>query len=422
MMKSEEWQKISELLEAALDLEPVERREFCARIGANSPDLQREVESLLACENDVELFLASPSVAFSTALFVDEDAPDALLGQQIGAYRIEREIGFGGMGAVYSATRNDGKFEQKVAVKMLKRELNTAAIRRRFQHEQQILAALEHANIARLLDTGTTGDGIPYLVMEYVAGEPINDFCERENLGLNERLKLFRTVCAAVSFAHQNLIVHRDLKPSNILVTRDGTPKLLDFGIAKLLSADSENSNAHTVTNLGAMTPEYASPEQIRGEQVTTATDVYSLGVILYELLTTRRPFELKTRNVKEILQAVCETEPTAPSRSIADSGIQSSETENTLLLSEKKTARVKYKTNPKSTIRNQKSLKGDLDNIVLKALKKTRRADILQSSNLVKIFAAISRACRLQRVPTLFHIAPKNLLPDTNSACLPPH
>ncbi|MEP6903086.1 MAG: serine/threonine-protein kinase [Actinomycetota bacterium] len=367
-MESEEWQKITELLEAALDLEPAKRREFCARIGATSPELQREVESLLACETDAEPFLASPAVAFSTALFIDEDAPDALVGQQLGAYRIEREIGFGGMGAVYLATRNDGKFAQAVAVKMLKRELNTAAIRRRFQQEQQILAALDHPNIARLLDTGKCADGVPFLVMEFVAGEPINEFCERENLGLHERLKLFRTVCAAVSFAHQNLIVHRDLKPSNILVTKDGTPKLLDFGIAKLLTPEFEDSNAHTVTNLGAMTPEYASPEQIRGETVTTASDVYSLGVILYELLSAHRPFELKTKNAKEILQIIGDTEPIRPSEAIGS--LKTAKDDK--ITAENINPKTKHlTTNPKSKIQNPKSLKGDLDNIVLKALKK---------------------------------------------------
>ena len=370
-MKSEEWQKITELLEAALDLEPAERLGFCAAIGAKSPELRSEVESLLAIEIESENFLASPNVAFSTALFVDDDAPDALLGQQIGNYRIVREIGFGGMGAVYLATRSDGKFEQTVAVKMLKRELNTAAIRRRFQHEQQILAALEHPNIARLLDTGRSSDGVPYLVMEFVAGEPVNEFCERENLNLTEKLKVFRTICAAVIFAHQNLIVHRDLKPSNILVTKDGTPKLLDFGIAKLLNPEDADSNAHTVTDLGAMTPEYASPEQIRGETVTTASDVYSLGVILYELLTAHRPFELKTKSAREILRVVCETEPVAPSRSIWDLGFGMADSKETAPSNGVKTERTKHKTNPKSQIPNPKLLKGDLDNIVLKALKK---------------------------------------------------
>jgi serine/threonine protein kinase len=370
-MKSDEWQKITELLEAALDLEPGERREFCARIGAESPELQREVESLLAFETDAEPFLASPAVAFSTALYIDEDASGALAGQQIGSYLIEREIGFGGMGAVYLATRNDGKFVQQAALKMLKRELNTAAIRRRFEHEQQILATLEHPHIARLLDTGTTADGVPFLVMEYVAGVPVNEFCENENLNLTEKLKLFRTICAAVSFAHQNLIVHRDLKPSNILVTKEGTPKLLDFGIAKLLTTEFECSNAHTITNLGAMTPEYASPEQIRGETVTTASDVYSLGVILYELLTAHRPFELKTKSAREILQAVGETEPVAPSDAISDFGFRISDFKATLPSTDKSTGHGKHQTNPKSQIPNPKSLKGDLDNIVLKALKK---------------------------------------------------
>ncbi len=370
-MNPDEWQKITELLDAALDLEPAERREFCAQIGLTSPAIQREVESLLACEDDAESFLVSPAVAFSTALFIDEDAPNALVGQQIGAYQIEREIGYGGMGAVYLATRNDGKFAQQVAVKMLKRELNTQAIRRRFEHEQQILSKLEHPNIARLLDTGTTADGVPFLVMEYIAGEPVNEFCGQANLGLTDKLKLFRTICAAVTFAHQNLIVHRDLKPSNILVTKDGTPKLLDFGIAKLLTPEFENSDAHTVTNLGAMTPEYASPEQIRGETVTTATDVYSLGVILYELLTTHRPFELKTKGAKEIWRAVCETEPIAPSRSISDFRLRISDSSQTSPSNAKNTERTKLQTNPKSKIQNPKSLRGDLDNIVLKALKK---------------------------------------------------
>ncbi len=172
--------------------------------------------------------------------------------------------------------------------------MNTAALRRRFQHEREILASLEHPNIARLLDAGTTNDQIPYIAMEYVEGVPIDDYCNKHNLDLNERLDLFRKVCAAVNFAHQNLVVHRDLKPSNILVTEAGLPKLLDFGISKILSSKYEQQNSATVTRLGAMTPGYASPEQLQGKSVTTATDIYSLGVILYELLSGYRPFESK--------------------------------------------------------------------------------------------------------------------------------
>ena len=218
------------------------------------------------------------------------------------------------MGAVYLAKRTDGKFEQKVALKLLKREMNTAAFRRRFQQEREILASLEHPNIARLLDAGTTDDKIPYLAMEYVEGLPIDDYCNKNNLDLNQRLDLFRKVCAAVDFAHRNLVVHRDLKPSNILVNEDGTPKLLDFGISKIFSNEFEQINSATVTKLGVMTPSYASPEQFQNKSVTTATDIYSLGIILYELLSGHRPFEAKENDLKEIYKAVIELDPPLPS------------------------------------------------------------------------------------------------------------
>lgn len=363
-MNSENWQKVEELLNAALEIEPQERRKFLAEIGTE--DLRREVESLLVGESEAEKFLASPVVAFSANFFDDDDTPDALINQTIGNYKIVGELGRGGMGAVYLGERIDGKFEQNVAVKLLKRELNTADIRRRFARERQILAALAHPNIARLLDAGTTEDGLPYLVMEYVEGVPIDEFCDIQNLDLNERLELFRTVCEAVAFAHRNLIVHRDLKPSNILVNKDGAPKLLDFGISKLLTPEFEAESAHTVTKLGAMTPEYASPEQLRGESVTTATDVYSLGAILYELLTAHRPFELKKHSAEEIIRAVCETEPTAPSAALnAERGMRNAESKP----GEKITNQNKQKTVPHSGFRIPRS--GDLDNIVLKALKK---------------------------------------------------
>ncbi len=386
-MKAEEWGKITELLEAALDLEPARRREFCSQIGAKSPELQREIESLLACENDAEQFLASPNVAFSTALFIDEDAPDTLAGQQIGVYRVEREIGHGGMGAVYLATRADGKFSQRVALKLLKREMNTAELRRRFQQEREILASLEHPNIARLLDAGTTDDKIPYLAMEYVEGVPIDEFCSSQQLDLNQRLILFKKVCSAVNFAHRNLIVHRDLKPSNIFVTADGTPKLLDFGISKILSAEFENVSPATVTKLGALTPTYASPEQLRGESVTTATDIYSLGVILYEILSGHRPFEKQENSLKEIYHAVTEKEPPPPSYLIASisKSFKKATVAKTVVKNENvadlstivqnfdsRTESNKFQnTAPNKINLSSNSLRGDLDNIVLKALRK---------------------------------------------------
>src|SRR5688572_24778792 len=260
-MTPEKWRKVEDLLNAALEIEPSNRRGFLDHIGAE--DLRREVESLLASEIGADGFLTCGAIALAADLFDKDEAADALVGQNIGNYKIVGELGRGGMGAVYLAQRDDGKFQQKVAVKLLKSELNTADIRRRFHREQQILAALAHPNIARLLDAGTTADGLPFLVMEYIEGLPIDEFCKRESLDLKKRLEIFRTVCEAVSFAHRNLIVHRDLKPSNILITKDHIPKLLDFGISKLLTPEFEAESAHTVTNLGVMTPAYASPEQL---------------------------------------------------------------------------------------------------------------------------------------------------------------
>ncbi|MBC7910217.1 MAG: serine/threonine protein kinase [Pyrinomonadaceae bacterium] len=356
-MNSDTWQQVEDLLNDALELEPASRRKFLEGISAD--DLRREVESLLDAESGAEEFLASPAVALSASFFIEEDLPDALAGQKIGSYKIVRELGRGGMGAVYLGERDDGKFSQRAAIKLLKRELNTADIRRRFAHERQILSRLEHPNIARLLDAGTTDDGLPFLVMEYVEGMPVDSFCAETNLSLHGRLQLFRIVCETVAFAHRNLVIHRDLKPSNILVTRDGVPKLLDFGISKLLTPDFLDDSEHTVTKLGAMTPEYASPEQLRGESVTTATDVYSLGVILYELLTTHRPFEFKKQNTEEIIHAVCTTDPQKPSEALTR---DKDEPDNKTKDQRPKTKDQLFKT---------QTLKGDLDNIALKALKK---------------------------------------------------
>ena len=354
-MNQEKRQKVKELLITALEIEPENRQKFLDEIGAD--DLRREVQSLLDAEKKAK-FLTFGAMKLAGDLFVEDESRDGLVGLKIGNYKIVGELGRGGMGAVYLAQRDDGKFRQQVAVKFLKRELNTADIRRRFSRERQILAALEHPNIARLLDAGTTDDGLPYLVMEYIEGLPVDKYCDRENLNLNERLQIFRTICDAVAFAHRNLIVHRDLKPSNILVTKNGVPKLLDFGISKLLGSEFEPESAQTVTNLGAMTPEYASPEQVRGENVTTAADVYSLGVILYELLTAHRPFEFETRSTEKIIRAVCETEPERPSLVVNRHSFPATRS------NEPDTKYKEVKTKPQS-------LRGDLDNIILKALRK---------------------------------------------------
>src|SRR5207253_391487 len=222
----------------------------------------------------------SPAVADGLKVFMD-GSKDALAGSRIGPYKIIREIGRGGMGTVYLAARADD-FEKRVAIKLIKRGMDTDEILSRFRNERQILANLDHPNIARLLDGGTTTDGLPYFVMEYIEGQTIDEYCEARKLATAERLQLFRMVCGAVHYAHQNLVVHRDLKPSNILVTPEGVPKLLDFGIAKILSP----TGGLETTLIHALTPEYASPEQLRGQAVSTASDVYSLGVVLYQLLT----------------------------------------------------------------------------------------------------------------------------------------
>ena len=346
-MRSEEWSKIEELLDAALELEPTARQKFLD--GLDAPDLRREVESLLVCETNTNGFLDAPALALSADFFDDDNQTDGLAGQQVGPYRIIREIGRGGMGAVFLAERADGEFEQKVALKVVGRSFADTELKRRFRQERQILASLNHPNIARLLDGGVSKDGEPFLAMEHVEGMRIDVFADAQQLSTRERLGLFQQVCAAVQYAHQNLIVHRDLKPSNILVTAAGVPKLLDFGIAKLL--DAEADGVHTVTALGVMTPEYASPEQVRGQAVTTATDVYSLGVVLYELLAGRRPYRVKSRKPDEIVRAIREQEPSKPSEARSEPPAVAGG-------------------NPPAHARGSEILRGDLDNIVLMAMR----------------------------------------------------
>jgi eukaryotic-like serine/threonine-protein kinase len=287
--------------------------------------------------------------------------------RRIGAYRVLRELGHGGMGTVYLAARADDQYQKRVAIKVV-RGLDSDQIVRHFRRERQILAALDHPNIARLLDGGTTEDGLPYFVMERVEGEPIDLFCDERKLSVQERLRLFQGVCAAVQYAHQNLVVHRDLKPKNILVDAQGVPKLLDFGIAKLLNPEI-SGEAATGTVL-AMTPEYASPEQMRGQPITTATDVYSLGVVLYELLTGHRPYGRQARDSLELLRAVCEEEPERPSTAVG-------RTEQRTLpngVVQTTTPETASRTREGSPEKLRRRLRGDLDNIVLMALRKEPR------------------------------------------------
>lgn len=304
-MSSPRWQETRSLFESALDRRPDDRDRF---LRDECPDeaLRKAVEELLRASDDAGDFLEEP-IGGDPGLFQPAGP------RRIGPYEVEKRIGLGGMGAVYLAHRT-GTPLSGVAVKVIKRGMDTELIVDRFRHEREILAGLDHPNIARLVDGGATEDGLPYFVMEYIEGEPIHRFCERNALSREARLDLFLEVCAAVGYAHRHLVVHRDVKPGNILVTRDGVPKLLDFGLAKVLDPDPAADPASgTATGLRMLTPDYASPEQVRGERITTATDVYSLGVLLYELLTGQRPYRTSGHAPEEIARVVCDVEPERP-------------------------------------------------------------------------------------------------------------
>lgn len=312
---AERWSRVRELLEAALERDASERAGFLQQACGSDQQLRAEIEGLLRGLDESSSLLKSPVPVTQGA------NQDPLLGSTIGAWKLLRRIGDGGTASVYAAARADRQFRKVAAIKVIKSGMDVEEILRRFRNERQILAGLEHPNITRLLDGGSTETGLPYLVMEYVDGLTITEYCATHRLSVTERLELFRTVSSALAYAHQNLIVHRDLKPANILVTPNGVPKVLDFGIAKLLRPEgSTDSVAFTRTQMRMMTPEYASPEQVRGDPITTASDTYSLGVLLYELLTGSRPYRLKTRGNAEIEQAICEWEPERPSIAAARS------------------------------------------------------------------------------------------------------
>jgi serine/threonine protein kinase len=331
----ERWERVKTVVADALECPTATRASFVTEACADDTVVCREVESMLA-------FSASKLDACVEELSgAREPVADAVAGERIGAYELVREIGRGGMGAVYLARRADHEYNKEVAIKLLKRGTDTDEVLRRFRAEREILARLEHPNIARLLDGGTTQDGLPYFVMEYVPGARITDFCFANNLSIHERIQLFLKVCAALQLAHQNLIVHRDIKPANILVTPDGEPKLLDFGIAKLLDPTDDPIDI-TVAERQRLTPAYASPEQVRGEPITTVSDVYALGALLYELLAGQGPhrFSRAHPSPTELLDVVAEQEPARPSSVAADS-------------------------------HKRHRLRGDLDRILLKALRK---------------------------------------------------
>jgi serine/threonine protein kinase/Tfp pilus assembly protein PilF len=293
------------------------------------------------------------------------EASDPMIGQRVGVYELKKIIGRGGMGTVYLAERVDGEFDQMVAVKLIRRGMDSDLILKRFRRERQILAALNHPNIAFFYGGGSTADGLPYFVMEYIEGERIYLFCDENKLNISQRLEIFRQVCDAVEAAHQIQVIHRDIKPSNILVRADGVPKLLDFGIAKVLDTEAEAENEPTATQMRVLTPEYASPEQISGEPVTPASDIYSLGVVLYELLTGHRPYRLKRQAPHEVARVVCEEEPPRPSESLRRAA------EGKDGKGEKHLQEADVVSSVPPLLFSASQLEGDLDKIILKTLRK---------------------------------------------------
>lgn len=332
--------------------------------------MRREVESLLASHDDASGFLAQPAADLGYTLhYSGEESGEYPAGFRAGPYQLEKRIGRGGMGSVWLAClpgNSQKGSSQKVAIKLVRRGMDTSEILRRFRMERQVLASLDHPNIARLIDGGSTPEGMPYLAMEYVEGTPIDQFCESRASTISDRLKLFRDVCAAVQYAHQNLVVHRDIKTGNILVTQAGVVKLLDFGIAKLLRTDlSTLEMAQTRPELRPMTLDYASPEQVRGEAITTSTDVYSLGVLLYKLLTGTMPYGVSTRSPEAIRKAILETEPRRPSAVIL------TDSTHAIPQATQKIEVVTAETRAIARKRLKKKLSGDVDIIILKALRK---------------------------------------------------
>jgi non-specific serine/threonine protein kinase/serine/threonine-protein kinase len=337
---------LRDLFDFALALPDAERPRYVARISESDPAIGRELQALLDADAAAGTFLSTPAPE-RVALFSSD-----LAGLVIGPYRVLERVGSGGMGTVFAAERIDRSFQWRVAIKVVRLGFGMDERIARFQRERQILAQLDHPNIARLIDGGTLGESVPYLVMEYVEGKPIDAYCEDGALSLADRLRLMMRVCAAVHFAHQRLVIHRDIKPTNILVDAGGQPKLLDFGIATILEPAGAAQDQLTHTGCFVVTPDYASPEQVRGELVTTASDVYALGVVLYRLLSGKAPYHVGSRSPQEIVRAVCETNPVPPSEAVlADITAEAPDRQ--------------------AALRRARALRGDLDTIVSMAMHK---------------------------------------------------
>jgi serine/threonine protein kinase len=379
-MDAERWQNVERLYHAAMEREESQRAAFLTSACGGDEALRREVESLVSYGSRSGRFiegsaleLVAPAIAEDEGDSKDPGEDDGeiagkMIGKRISQYRIVEQVGRGGMGEVYRAVRADDQFQKQVAIKLVRAGEDSGLVIGRFKKERQILAGLDHPNIARLLDGGATDEGVPYLVMELVEGQPIDKYCDSHKLGITARLKLFLQVSSALAYAHQRQIIHRDIKPSNILVTEEGVPKLLDFGIAKILDNPVLVGEVRTTqTMFRAFTPEYASPEQIKAEPITMASDVYSLGVLLYELLTGHRPYRFKTRTPAEIEQVICEEEPLKPSTVVTRVEEQTLPDGTTRAITPPENSRLRD-SDPKQM---RSCLAGDLDAIVLMALRK---------------------------------------------------
>jgi serine/threonine protein kinase/Tol biopolymer transport system component len=369
-MSPEQWTTVRDIFLAAVEIEDAARRaSFITNSAGGDAGIEKAVVDLFRHDAQATGLMSRPALVEGfDVLLAENPVDDPLIGTTLGNYKIVREIGAGGMGAVYLATRADGSFVKQVALKLVKRGMDTHFVLSRFRQERQILAALDHPLIAGLLDGGTTAEGLPYFVMELVEnGEPLYRYCDERRLNIAERLRLFRQICETVEYAHGQRIVHRDLKPSNILVKPSGTPCLLDFGIAKVLDPDlqADNTVEPTATQMRLMTPEYASPEQVRGETVTPASDIYSLGVLLYELLTGHRPYRFPSRAPFEIARVVCEQQPARPS-------VEITREDNFVPTGSTKTKEEIWHARGSRSLNDLRlEIAGDLERVILKALRK---------------------------------------------------
>jgi eukaryotic-like serine/threonine-protein kinase len=380
-MQPERWRQIQNIFLDAAELQPADASTYLDRVCAHDKDLRSEVDRLLAADRDKKSDLGGV-VGLEVASFAAAAAQPAIshVGRRIGPYSIVRELGHGGMGAVYQAIRADDQYQGSVAIKFIAGGLDTPEALTRFRNERQILATLQHPNIASLLDGGATEEGHPYIVMEYIDGQPVVDYCKTKNLTVAQRLEVFSAICAAVHHAHQMLVIHRDIKPANVLVTANGIPKLLDFGIAKLLGREVEPGvEAVTQTVHRRLTPQYASPEQIRGESLTTATDIYSLGVLLYEMLTFTSPYSIAGRTFHEVERVVCDSEP----------------------------ARLSSVVRHEASLRRQ--LSGDLETIVAMAMRKESQRRYASAQRLAEDISRHLKGLPVSaRQDTIFYVAGK--------------